>query len=75
LRHAAFLSPGPHTFGLAAIAEQTSRFCIIISMAGVGLETRFAALRQTGVKPLGASLLAALAVAVLVLVLIRATGI
>lgn len=75
LRHAAFLKQGPHTFGLAALAEQTSRFCIIISMAGVGLETRFAALRQTGVKPFVASLLAALAVAVLVLVLIRATGI
>jgi uncharacterized membrane protein YadS len=44
-------------------------------MAGVGLETRFAALRRTGVKPFVASLLAALAIAVLLLVLIRATGI
>jgi uncharacterized membrane protein YadS len=41
----------------------------------VGLETRFAAMRRTGLKPFAASLLAVIVVAVLVLSLIRALGI
>jgi uncharacterized integral membrane protein (TIGR00698 family) len=72
LRHASWLGEGVHTVALATAAEQISRFCIIISMAGVGLETRFAAMRQTGLKPFAASSLAVLFVAVLVLVLIKA---
>jgi uncharacterized membrane protein YadS len=44
-------------------------------MAGVGLETKFSAMRQTGLKPFAASLLAVLMVAVVVLMLIKATGI
>ena len=75
VRRTALFGPGAHTMGLAALAEEVSRFCIISSMAGVGLETRFAALRQTGLKPLIASLVAAAVIAVLLLALIRATGI
>jgi uncharacterized integral membrane protein (TIGR00698 family) len=75
LRHAAFLSAGVHTLTLATAADQVSRFCIIISMAGVGLETKFAAMRQTGLKPFAASLVAVVFVAVLVLALIKAVGI
>jgi uncharacterized integral membrane protein (TIGR00698 family) len=75
VRHAAFMAAGPHSVGLASLSEEVSKFCIIISMAGVGLETRFAALRQTGVKPLVASLIAVLVVAVVVLFLIRTLGV
>jgi uncharacterized integral membrane protein (TIGR00698 family) len=75
VRKAAFLSAGVHTLGLAAAAEQVSRFCIIISMAGVGLETKFSAMRQTGLKPFVVSLVAVLVVAAVVLALIKALAI
>jgi uncharacterized integral membrane protein (TIGR00698 family) len=48
-----------------------SSWCIIISMAGVGLETRFHAMKQTGAKPFVAALIGVLVVASLVLILIR----
>lgn len=69
--NAAFVSEGVHKFSLAQTCEQVSRFCIVLSMAGVGLETKFSAMRQTGAKPFVASLIAALAVAVLVLSLVQ----
>lgn len=66
-----FLQPGPHTYSVAAAAEWVSKFCIVMSMAAVGLETRVAAMRQTGLKAFGASLAAVLVIAVLVLVAIK----
>ena len=75
LHPVAWFGAGPHTTTLAAVADQVSRFCILISMAGVGLETRFSAMRQTGPKPVAASFLAVVVVAVLVLTLIKALGI
>ncbi|MDB6058682.1 MAG: hypothetical protein JWO95_2526 [Verrucomicrobiales bacterium] len=48
-----------------------SSWCIIISMAGVGLETRFHAMKQTGPKPFVAALIGVLVVASLVFVLIK----
>ena len=75
VRHAALLGEGAHTITLASAAEQGSRFCILLSMAGVGLETKFSAMRQTGLKPFAASLVAVLLVAVVVLILIKALGI
>jgi uncharacterized integral membrane protein (TIGR00698 family) len=75
VRHAVGFSQGTHTLALAGAAEQASRFCILLSMAGVGLETKFSAMRQTGIKPFAASLVVVLVVAVMVLVLIRAVGI
>ncbi len=72
VQHAAWLSAGAHTMTLTSAADQVSRFCILLSMAGVGLETRFSAMRQTGLKPLAASFLAVVVVAVLVLTLIKA---
>jgi uncharacterized integral membrane protein (TIGR00698 family) len=51
-----------------------SSWCIIISMAGVGLETRFHAMRQTGAKPFVAALIGVLVVATLVLLAIRTLG-
>jgi len=75
VHRATLLGAGPHTLPLASAAEEVSRFCIIVSMAGVGLETKLAAMRQTGLKPFGASLVAVVFIAVLVLVLIRTLGI
>ena len=71
----AWVSPGDHDLSLAGLLEQISKFLITISMAGVGLETKFAAMRQTGLKPFGASLVAVLVVAVLILGMIRFLGI
>ena len=66
------LSAGDHKFSLAALALQVSQYCIVISMAGVGLETKFSAMRQTGLKPLAASFLAVIVVAILILFLLKA---
>lgn len=73
-RHAALFGAGEHTTTLASVADQLSRFCILMSMAAVGLETKFSAMKQTGAKPIGASLLAVVVVAVMVLMLIKALG-
>jgi uncharacterized integral membrane protein (TIGR00698 family) len=66
------LRPGDHQFSLGTACESLSKFCIVISMAGVGLETKFAAMKKTGLKPLGAALFAIVVLAGLILVLIRA---
>lgn len=70
-----FFAPGDRNVHLAGFLEQISKFCIVISMAGVGLETKFTSMRQTGFKPLAASFVAVLVVAVLILILIKALGI
>jgi len=70
-----FLNGGDHTASLAGVFEQISKILITISMAGVGLETKFSAMRQTGMKPLVASLVAVVILATLILVLIRALNI
>jgi uncharacterized integral membrane protein (TIGR00698 family) len=75
LRHASWLGAGTHSTTLGAAAEQGSRFCILISMAAVGLETRFVGMRQTGFKPFVASLSAVVFLAALLLGLIKALGI
>jgi uncharacterized membrane protein YadS len=68
---------GPLNFDLsvAAGAQRVSEWCIVASMAGVGLETKFAALRQTGLKPLVAGALAALCITVVILALIHYLGV
>jgi len=66
---------GDYNVKLAVMAEQISKLCITISMAGVGLETKLSSMRQTGLKPFAASLAAVLVVATLILVLISALGI
>ncbi len=59
---------------LAGVCDNFSKYCIIISMAGVGLETKFAAMRQTGWKPFLASLIAVLVIASGILALIKLIG-
>jgi uncharacterized integral membrane protein (TIGR00698 family) len=75
LAEGGILKPGDHPLNLAGFLEQISKFCIIISMAGVGLETKFSSMKQTGLKPFVASFIAVLAVAGLILILIKAFGI
>ncbi len=65
------LHAGDHPVNLAGFLEQISKFLIVVSMAGVGLETKFSAMRQTGLKPFAASLIAAVIIACLVLALIK----
>jgi uncharacterized integral membrane protein (TIGR00698 family) len=69
------LKAGNYHMSLGGTAEQISKLCITISMAGVGMETKFASMRQTGLKPFGASLIAVLVVAALILGLIKALAI
>jgi uncharacterized integral membrane protein (TIGR00698 family) len=71
----AVLNPGEHHYNLASIFEQISKFCIVISMAGVGLETKFSAMKQTGLKPFAAAAFAIIVIAGLILVLIRTIGV
>jgi len=59
------------TVNLAAFFETVSQYCILISMAGVGLETKLSAMKQTGTKPFFASLFASLLITVLILGLIK----
>jgi len=46
-------------FNLARLCETVSKLLIIAAMAAVGLETRFSALRHTGVRPLALGFAAA----------------
>lgn len=68
---AAFFGAGDHSIKLVKVGEDLSKFLITISMAGVGLETKFSSMRQTGLKPFGASLFAVLVVGGLILALIK----
>jgi len=70
-----FFNGGDYRIDLAAMFDQISKYCIVIAMAGVGLETTLTAMKQTGLKPFLASLAAALIVTGLVLFLIKALGI
>lgn len=74
-RDAALLGDGDVQVNLSRVFAVISTYCIIISMAGVGLETKFTAMRRIGAKPFVASLLAAVLIAVLTLSLIRLLGI
>ncbi len=73
--HAAVGGPVNFDLSVAAGAQRVSEWCIVASMAGVGLETKFAALRQTGLKPLAAGALAALCITVVILALIHYLGV
>jgi uncharacterized integral membrane protein (TIGR00698 family) len=64
-------SSSDHQFSLAKLAEEVSKLCITISMAAVGLETRFTSMKQTGLRPFVASLAAVFVVAGLILALIK----
>jgi uncharacterized integral membrane protein (TIGR00698 family) len=62
-------------YSLPAIAQLGSTFFIVMSMAGVGLETKFTAMRQTGWRPFFAATVSALIIATVILGLIKLFGI
>jgi uncharacterized integral membrane protein (TIGR00698 family) len=70
----AFFAASAAPVSLATLCDTVSKYCIVISMAGVGLETRFSAMKQTGWKPLIASLIAVLVIASGILGLIKVIG-
>ena len=59
------------TYSLATMAQWTANFFIVLSMAGVGLETKFKAMRQTGLRPFVAATISALIIALVILGLIK----
>jgi uncharacterized integral membrane protein (TIGR00698 family) len=58
-------------YRLPAIAQAWSGYCIVMSMAGVGIETKFKAMKQTGLRPLVAATISALIIALVILGLIK----
>ncbi len=58
-------------YHLPVIAQACSGYCIVMSMAGVGLETKFKAMKQTGLRPLVAAAISALVIAGVILGLIK----
>jgi uncharacterized integral membrane protein (TIGR00698 family) len=58
-------------YSLPDIAQKCSGYCIVMSMAGVGLETKFKAMKQTGLRPLIAATISALVIALVILGLIK----
>jgi len=59
------------SYNLQAICLKCSTFFIVMSMAGVGLETKFRAMKQTGLRPLLAAAISALIIAAAILALIK----
>lgn len=62
-------------FSMPVIAQMGANFFIVMSMAGVGLETKFTAMKQTGLRPFFAAFVSALVIAAVVLSLIKLLGI
>ncbi|MGH7942936.1 MAG: YeiH family protein, partial [Limisphaerales bacterium] len=60
-----------HTYSLPTVARICSVFFITMSMAGVGLETKFKAMKKTGLRPFLAATISAVVIAVVTLVLIK----
>lgn len=58
-------------FSLPEVAQSCSAFVVAMSMGGVGLETKFKALKQTGLRPLLAAAISAVAITVVTLGLIK----
>jgi len=70
-QQAAVVGPLQHDFDLAAVAQQGANFFIVMSMAGVGLETKFTAMQRTGLRPFFAAAVSALVIAAAVLALVK----
>lgn len=61
------------SFNVPYVAQRLSEICIVASMAAVGLETRFNALKRTGFKPFLAGLIASVVICAALLAMIRLT--
>lgn len=62
--------PDPQ-YSLPVVAQTCSAFLITMSMAGVGLETKFKAMKQTGFRPLVAATISALVITLVTLGLLK----
>jgi uncharacterized integral membrane protein (TIGR00698 family) len=63
LPSAAWAGDVQRNLDLSVLAHQSSTFCLGMSMAAVGLETKAATLKHTGLKPLLAGLISSVAIA------------
>lgn len=68
----AALGAGAHEVNIAHVCETVSKFLIVGAMGGVGLETRFNALRKTGMRPLLMGLTASVVISAAILAGIKA---
>ena len=75
LPSAAWLGDVRQNLDLGESAHKCSTFFLGMSMAAVGLETKVAALRRTGLKPLLAGFISSVVIAVAILLLIKLLGI
>jgi uncharacterized integral membrane protein (TIGR00698 family) len=71
LPQAAVVGHVEREFSMTAATQWGANFCIVMSMAGVGLETRFTAMKKSGVKPFVVAALSAIVITFAVLGLIR----
>jgi uncharacterized membrane protein YadS len=67
LSQEAFIGSSDYNLSLSQLAQEGSRICVVMSMAGVGLETKFSAMKQTGIRPFLAGMFGAITIALLVL--------
>jgi uncharacterized integral membrane protein (TIGR00698 family) len=58
-------------FNVVAIAQKCAGFCLVMSMAAVGLETKISALKRTGVKPLLAGLISSVLITIAILAALK----
>lgn len=75
LPSAAWAGDVKQNLDLGECAHQCSTFFLGMSMAAVGLETKVAALKRTGPKPLLAGLISSVAIAAVIVLLIKLLGI
>jgi uncharacterized membrane protein YadS len=61
------LGGGVHEVDVVRVCETVSKYLIVAAMAAVGLETRFSALRKTGLRPLLLGMSAAVVIAGVIL--------
>jgi uncharacterized integral membrane protein (TIGR00698 family) len=71
LQQAAGVGHVEREFSLATVAQWAANFCIVMSMAAVGLETKFAAMKKTGLRPFFAAAFSAVVLASTTLALIK----
>jgi uncharacterized integral membrane protein (TIGR00698 family) len=72
LSPSAALGAGAHEVNIAHACEIASRVLIVAAMAAVGLETRFNALKKTGMRPLLLGFIGTVVLSAAILVAIRA---
>lgn len=74
LPETAMVGAGTHDISVVRICDMASKFLIVAAMAAVGLETRFKALRQTGVRPLVLAFGAAIIICTVILATLALLG-